>query len=867
MSKLRFTSSRLALATALAAAIAAPGVALAEGTAKYNVGTNKDVRYHGGDEIVLQGFHWNSIRYVKRNDGSSTSWYNTMNTMAQTIADTGITTIWMPPPWRDWSYWGDQASLDGGGGGNEGYFWHDYDRNSAWGNGEGGTAGTGGTQNQLLNFVNNITGKTPAYSASGDKVKVIYDIVPNHRQNRGDSQDRYTSSSQWRTSSGGNDDGDYFTGGDSDLNTGDGHWTNDGNLSSVYGHVTREMRELAGVTGSANLKADGFRFDFVRGYSATRVDAWMGNSKDGGFCIGELWKDPISVTQLAGWAYDAECTVFDFALKKAFQGGYIGGWGAGLNTDASESNRIRATTFVDNHDTGYSPGGGQHHWPLDANFLRSKGINSGNVPDWYRDAAYVFTLTTPGTPSVYWPDLFDWGADRANHIKNLIKIRKQNGILANAGFSWGTCNAANSSYGCVHYTTTNKDDNNKQLKVWVGDNGGNPGAGWSMVASGNWGSVWQKNQTQTQGWTSLNFRGTTTTSGWGCVAMTKGDGNVWKADVQIGGTDTPYRFKLEKNTCAWTGTNVYGDNTTENLVLDNNCSNCDIDASLSGAGTYRVEVNESTLAYTVTKLNTDSTSTTTNSNTGTNQSSAGNETQATTAGQERTIVFLKPKSTVSAEPCTSGYNQYWMLGGGYNDAKIGINHTSTKHTATASWKQGDTQLDWSSTGQAGQGGTKPHGSPLEYVSNSSSYNCAGTTHERANSGTSKYPDDGFGYYSVMSYGNPHVMLDVTMDCTAAKLVTTGSGSTLKNWYMFEFKGGYSLPGNSSFTWEGNRDINVVKYKPGQSGATDITVYNTSSGNHFALCGKMNYAEFDSNTAGSNSNATEAWDIDPAAATY
>ena len=48
-----------------------------------------------------------------------------------------------------------------------------------------------------------------------------------------------------------------------------------------------------------------------------------------------------------------------------------------------------AVTFVDNHDTGYSPGqnGGQHHWALQDGLIRQ---------------AYAYILTSPGTPVVWW---------------------------------------------------------------------------------------------------------------------------------------------------------------------------------------------------------------------------------------------------------------------------------------------------------------------------------------------------------------------------------------------------------------------------------------------------------------------------------
>ena len=45
------------------------------------------IRNDGGDEIILQGFHWNSIR------GPGQSWYSILAAKAATIAEDGFTAI------------------------------------------------------------------------------------------------------------------------------------------------------------------------------------------------------------------------------------------------------------------------------------------------------------------------------------------------------------------------------------------------------------------------------------------------------------------------------------------------------------------------------------------------------------------------------------------------------------------------------------------------------------------------------------------------------------------------------------------------------------------------------------------------------
>ena len=115
--------------------------------------TTSGVRYHGGDEIILQGFHWNTVR-------TSSNWYATLASMASTLAADGFSAIWMPVPWRDFSSW----SEGGKSGGGEGYFWHDFNKNGRY-----------GSDAQL---------RQAAGALGGAGVKVLYDVVPNH-MNRG----------------------------------------------------------------------------------------------------------------------------------------------------------------------------------------------------------------------------------------------------------------------------------------------------------------------------------------------------------------------------------------------------------------------------------------------------------------------------------------------------------------------------------------------------------------------------------------------------------------------------------------------------------------------------------------------------------
>jgi alpha-amylase len=352
--------------------------------------TAQGVRNDGGDEILLQGFHWNASR------SGSQPWYRVLADQAAQIGRDGFTSVWMPVPWRDVSTWSDPTNGTSGGG--EGYFWQSFDKNTAY-----------GSEAQLRQAVD-------ALHAAG--VKVVYDVVPNHMdRSHLDTALAATLSDRndWRDGCAQCDEGEPFMSGDADLNTA---------RPEVVAMFHDEFLNLRDHYG-----ADGLRFDFVKGYAPATVDTWMRGFGEKHFCVGELWQAPAEYPAndwrhnaswqdaLKAWSDKSHCTVFDFALKERMQNGTIADWRHGLNGNPEAAWRAIAVTFVDNHDTGYSPGpgGGQHHWALQENL---------------RDQAYAYILTTPGTPTIYWPDMYDW--PRGALIRQLIVIRKAAGIRADS---------------------------------------------------------------------------------------------------------------------------------------------------------------------------------------------------------------------------------------------------------------------------------------------------------------------------------------------------------------------------------------------------------------------------------------------------
>ncbi len=94
-----------------------------------------------------------------------------------------------------------------------------------------------------------------------------------------------------------------------------------------------------------------------------------------------------------------------------------------------------------------------------------------------------------------------------------------------------------------------------------------------------------------QNFSALNFRGTT--NSWGTTPMTLVANNLWSVDVVFDG-QTNQRFKFDTTT-NWALN--YGDSNSDGILNQNGS---DIFSSVTGA--YRVQVNDSTLSYTLTPL-------------------------------------------------------------------------------------------------------------------------------------------------------------------------------------------------------------------------------------------------------------------------
>lgn len=411
---------------------------------------SRDLAQGTGRDVLLQAFHWNLVKTQGTGtmDGKPKTWYQKLLGEVDTIAALGFTLVYLPPPWVDDSTW-EKAGVHGGG---EGYFWRDFDLDSRY-----------GTKAQLSELI-------AALHARG--LKVICDLVPNHRDARRMQRDVWPRPGPcWAW--GGKDTGAGFERGEFDLAL--GH-------PRVYERVRQAMDELMDDCG-----VDGWRWDFVWGYAVEQVSSLIRDtSKIEYFSMGEYWQgdatrtdDPLIArygpderARIIGWARDAGSCSMDIRTKAMIQTAHPRNLKYGLCASRRWEDRRLSVTYVDNHDTGASPwckanGWGQKHWPC---------------PDELKTSAYAFILSMPGTPSVYWPDCFDWGLHEV--IGKLIAARRAAGV--EAGSLWTDLTPKHSGFaGLVH-----DGEGKPRLALSIGSDYRGP-KGWDLAAEekGRW-SVW-----------------------------------------------------------------------------------------------------------------------------------------------------------------------------------------------------------------------------------------------------------------------------------------------------------------------------------------------------------------------------------------
>ena len=358
--------------------------------------------------IILQGFNWES--YNKRH-------YVEITNKAQDIKDAGFNAVWFPP--ASYAYDGEGLYPH-----SRGYIPLGYmNFNSSY-----------GSESELIQAVS----KLKSFGISP-----IADLVLNHRGvsyyepgHQGDNNYARFTDFDWglwaftsgtgQNGHGAKDSGDDFSYAfDIDI-------TN----QTVRSDLSKLVKQLKHQIGF-----EGWRYDYVKGYRGEFV-TYLNDQTNPNISIGEYWttmsycgdnnlcpNQDSHRQEIINWmdstwkglpgktAKDASLA-FDFTTKGVLQESVRKGEYWRLKDSQGKPTGVlgwwpeQSVTFIDNHDTGSTQG----HWPF------------GN-----RDQVllgYVYILTHPGVPTVFWDHYFHWNLK--SEIKELIRIRKQSKITSNS---------------------------------------------------------------------------------------------------------------------------------------------------------------------------------------------------------------------------------------------------------------------------------------------------------------------------------------------------------------------------------------------------------------------------------------------------
>ncbi|MFA6440041.1 MAG: alpha-amylase domain-containing protein, partial [Bacteriovoracaceae bacterium] len=362
-------------------------------------------------DVFMQGFYWNST--------PGGIWYDSLASLAPTLASAGIGAIWFPSP-----------AKGAGGEFSMGYDPYDhYDFGQYFQKGSKETRF--GSKQELINAISTFhTVGIEVYADAvmrhmmGGEIKAPYQCIPLNNGNKIVADSAYlifsypNGSGRFQKSP-----AEFYPNSEhcfvdprfveTDPLFRFGEWL-DHNKQSVKDSLIAWGKYLRN-----ELKFDGFRLDAVKPIDPVFIAAFLNGANNGGYAVAELWS---STTDIGNWLNIAKnqngatVAMFDFPLRytlKEMCNNTSGGFdmrnldNAGLGGTGISG--FDYSTFVENHDfdrTGYDGTTDNGHDPV----LTDKHL------------AYAYILFSEGRPCIFFKDYFTYGY--AGAIDTLIWIRQ-----------------------------------------------------------------------------------------------------------------------------------------------------------------------------------------------------------------------------------------------------------------------------------------------------------------------------------------------------------------------------------------------------------------------------------------------------------
>lgn len=213
------------------------------------------------------------------------------------------------------------------------------------------------------------------------------------------------------------------------------------------------------------IKVDGFRYDYCKGFKNTHINDYNAASK-AYFSVMEYWDGDLGTLQYHLNEAGKNTTTFDFNMKyNAFNSGvasdnYCALKGAGLPGAGWARYSV---SFVDSHDT--------YQRNSDSEFC-GNGNSMTVCPDKIKQC-YAYMLSMPGVPCVFWPH---WVTFK-DELKPMINARYKTGIHSESNVSDECGN------GYYKATITGK---NGEIRLLVGPNSGynSTPSGYTLAGKG-----------------------------------------------------------------------------------------------------------------------------------------------------------------------------------------------------------------------------------------------------------------------------------------------------------------------------------------------------------------------------------------------